>query len=504
MNASATLRRPAPRIALIPLDERPVCAALPGMVAALAGVSVEVPPAALLPRLRTPGNPGGLGDWLTRTPYDAAVVSLETLGYGGLIASRTQAATVAGVTARWEALRTLAVTGTPVHAVTLVTRTPDSDDAMEEPVYWDPYGPALHRHSAALHRAAVEGAEPAPAEVPEEVRADFLTRRLRNHALNLAALGLLTDGTLTSLVIGADDTAPHALATAELGWLTTWSRWLDVPGVAVRPGADEACTTLVARTVAGILGGPEVRVAVEAVDSVGLDRIAAYENVPVGRTAAGQVAACGAMVTEHDADVHLLVHTPDGSGADWAVAPPADADRPAGARARAQAVASRAAELLAAGGEVAVADCALPNGADPLLVSALAEAGVADRLAAYAGWNTAGNTLGTTAAHAVTRIAAKRAGVLDERAHRRLLLHRYLEDHAYMTRARALARAELNSVSGRHDRVADGHHVLDLIEQEIAIVQTGLELMLDLRVVPGSVRLPWNRTFETDFALEDR
>jgi hypothetical protein len=495
---TATVHEPRANksIALVPLDERPVCTALPAMVAALAGIDVRVPPAGLLPALRDPGDPAGLGDWLTTTLPDAAVVSLETLGYGGLIASRTRPATIASLAARFAPLRALAAAGSAVHAVTLVTRTPDSADAMEEPDYWDPHGPDLHRWSADLHRAAADGL-PAPAhpDVPDAVRADFLRRRLRNHALNLAALELAADGTLTTLVVGVDDTAPHGLATAEQQWLTTWAGWLGAP-VTVRPGADEAGTALIARTVGSLLGGPAVRVAVEGAH---MERVAPYENLPVGRTAAGQVVACGGVVVADSPDVHLLVHTPDASGVDWAVAPrtgPAD-----GARDRAARLADRATALLDAGQRVAVADCAQPNGSDPQLVAALAAAGVAEHLTAYAGWNTAGNTLGTVAAHAVTHVAAERAGVLDTAAHRRLLLHRYLEDAGYMARARARARAVLGSTPGRHDRVPDGHPVLQLIEDELVAFHGEFGLFTDLRVSPGSVRLPWHRTFEADFTL---
>ncbi|GAA4981795.1 hypothetical protein GCM10025734_02420 [Kitasatospora paranensis] len=288
-----------PRIALVPLDERPACARLPRLVAAVAGVDLLVPPATAMPSLRRPGSPQLIGEWLTATAADAAVVSLETLGFGGLIASRTRPASVAAVTAAWQPLGILAARGTPVRAVTLITRTPDSSDAMEEPDYWDPHGPALHRLSAALHRAcgdparsAAPGGEP---PVPPEVRADFVTRRVRNHAVNLAAMELVADGTLRSLVVGADDTAVEGLATAELHWLDGWTSWLGLrERITVRPGADEACTALVARTLLDMLGGPPPMVRVEAADPAGLERVAAYENVPVGTTAARQLEACGA------------------------------------------------------------------------------------------------------------------------------------------------------------------------------------------------------------------
>ncbi|WP_084958424.1 DUF4127 family protein [Thermoactinospora rubra] len=467
-------------LALVPLDERPACAVLPREIAAVAGARVLLPPAAHLPRIRTPGDPDALARWLRETPCDAAVVALETLGFGGLIASRILPATVEQVTARWARLREV---GAPVHAVTLVTRTPDSADSMEEPEYWARHGPALHRLSAALHRG--DGAGP---DVPEEVRHDFLRRRLRNHTLNLAALGLLADGTLETLVVGADDTAEWGLATAELRWLQAWTGWLD-GRVTVRPGADEATATLVARVLAAEV---PVRFSVEAAGP--LDRVAPYENMPVGQTARGQIAACGGVCDDGDPEVTLLVHVPDGTGADWAVAPPADHARNTAAAA---ALAGRAAELIAAGRQVAIADCAQPNGADPALVAALGERGLLHRLAAYAGWNTAGNTLGTAAAHAVAVVAGRRNGTFDAAAHRRLLFRRLVEDHGYMTRVRGTVRARLGGDPTRHDHVPPGHPAIGEIEAGLnSLRPPGFD-----GLAAAGVRLPWNRTFEVDFDI---
>ncbi|MFF9505192.1 DUF4127 family protein [Streptomyces sp. NPDC014656] len=486
-------------IALLPLDDRPACARLPAQIAAVAGARTLVPPAALMPRLREPGDADGLGKWLEATARsaDAAVVSLETLGHGGLIASRTRATTVAQVAARWEVLRRIAA---PVHGVTLVTRTPDSQDAMEEPEYWDPHGPALHRLSAALHRAEErgepDGLEAARKAVPQEVRSDFARRRLRNHALNLTALELAAEGVFESLVVGADDTAPWAVATAELRQLGLWRTRLEADErVAVRPGADEATSTLVARTLLGLLDAGPVTVRIEAADASGLDQVAPYENVPVGRTAAGQVEACGAVLQDDDADLVLLVHTPDGDG-DWATGPLPK--RHAAAEGTAQALAERAAAYVREGRAVAVADCAQPNGADPLLAAALLRTGTAHRLTAYAGWNTAGNTLGTVVAHAVTAVAARRAGRFDERAHLDLLAHRFVEDHGYMTRLRAEVRAGLGSVPGRHDHVPEDHPARARLAAGLGAYAARLP-GFRARVDPGSVHLPWHRTFEVDF-----
>ncbi|TDD07734.1 DUF4127 family protein [Nonomuraea deserti] len=475
-----------PTLALVPLDERPVCAALPAQIAAVAGARTLLPPASALPRIRRPGDPDAIAAWLASTPCDAAVVALETLGFGGLIASRTVPVTVEEVTGRWASLRSLDV---PVHAVTLVTRTPDSRDAMEEPDYWSAYGPALHRLSARLHRESDAEGSGVAADIPPEVRQDFMLRRLRNHTLNLAALGLLSDGTLRSLVVGADDTALWGLATGELAWLRTWATWLGDDRVAVRPGADEATAALVARVIAG---GDPVTFTIAATGP--LDRVAPYENMPVERTARGQIAACGAVMDEAAPQVSLLIHVPDQSGADWAVAPPSGTDRAAAER-----LAALAERLLRAGRRVAVADCAQPNGSDPALVEALAGRGLLHRLTAYAGWNTAGNAIGTAVAHAVAAVAGQRSGTFDAGAHRRLLLRRLVEDYGYMTKARGAARRRLGGDPLLHDHVPAGHPVI----HDIAVALDALDLpgFGGLRV--RRVRLPWERTFEVDFDIEE-
>ncbi len=59
---------------------------------------------------------------------------------------------------------------------------------------------------------------------------------------------------------------------------------------------------------------------------------------------------------------------------------------------------------------IALADVAFVNGADLFLGRQLIQTGLAPRLLAYAGWNTAGNTLGTVLAHAVLHLLMLRQG----------------------------------------------------------------------------------------------
>lgn len=473
------------KILLVPLDERPVSLELPGLVGAIAGARIVGPPAAARPAIRTAGDLSVLTDWLEREAQDAdaAVVSLEGLGFGGLIPSRIGSETVDRVLERWAVLRRLSI---PVYASAVIPRSPDSDDAFEEPEYWADWGPQLHRLSTALGSGAGEPAT----DVPADVRGDWLARRLRQHTLGHAALGMVADGTIDRLVIGVDDAVPASLSFEAQAQLAAWVRRLGLEERAVvGPGADETAAVLTARLVADRAGvAPRVGIRCSAPD--GLARIAPYETGPVGATAHGQLRAAGATATDSAADGVLVLHAPHGSG-DWAVAPPASTDREAAAR-----TADLVRDELAAGRAVAVADVAQPNGADPALLRALLGGDLFERLDGFAGWNTAGNTIGTAAASLVAALAGRAMGSYDARAADRLRRLRLIEDAAYMSVARARLRSELGSRPDRHDHIADAGPASERLAALLneALTELGAS---DLATIGSSqVGFPWARSFE--------
>lgn len=479
------------RILLVPLDDRPVSVELPALVAAIGGARVDTPPAAALSSVRETGDVDALAGWLEAEARaaDAAVVSLEGLGFGGLISSRIGIEPIEQVLGRWSALRRL---GIPVYASVLVPRTPDSDDAFEEPEYWAEWGTSLHALSNTLGGDASGGDANA---VPGEIRSDWLARRLRQHALGLVALGLTADGTIRRLAVGIDDAVPGSLSSEAQRDLDSWSNRLRLADrVTVGPGADETAAVLTARAIADDVGAAP-RVALRCADDGGLERVAPYETVPVGETAQNQLRAAGAVPVaagEPDSahDAVLVVHAPQGYG-DWAVAPPVTTDTDAAAR-----TVDLVRRELAAGRVVAVADVAQPNGADPELVRALLAAGLYARLDGFAAWNTAGNTLGTVAAHLVVAVASRSAGTYDPAAAARLLRLRLIEDAAYMSIARARFRRELGSRADRHDRIERGSAPTARLAELLngALDELGARYLTPISA--RQIEFPWSRSFE--------
>jgi Protein of unknown function (DUF4127) len=500
------------RIALLPIDERPVNTRLAVDVAAIAGAQVEVPPADLLPKMRVPGKTDLLGSWLLDTAAhpatDAALVSIDMLVHGGLIAARTTPDLTTPTLARLDILRQLRATrpSLPMSAVSLVTRASDSYSAEEEPAYWEHYGRELHRYGAALHREFEAAQSDSPLRssqqeidqlnglIPAAIRTDFQTRRLRNHIVNLECLRLLADGVIDPLLITADDTATHSAGSLEQTWLQHWSRAIQPAGdLLMYPGADEVDAVLTARAITD-LRQQQVSCTVECYTPDGLHRVAKYENQPVGVSASRQIAAAGShLAVGGKPDVRLVVHPPDPNGGDWFGAPPiGDPEAVAGT----VALVKKSIDSEAA---VALADVRYGNGSDPLLVQALQAEGLLGSLTSYAGWNTAGNSIGTTVAMAVCTVVGQHTGTYDGIAARRLLLHRLLEDHYYQS----LIRTQL---AASNDGNRPGHLTPETQSAYLAEVTDALNLALQT-LAPGEewelrdVALPWGRTFEVDFRL---
>jgi hypothetical protein len=494
------------RIALLPLDDRPVNIRLPQDVARVAGITVDVPPPGILPNYRRAGNPTALGEWLSERATDPTtghlVVSLDMLCFGGLIASRTSDVGAEHALAQLDVLRKIraARPDLRISAVSLVMRASNSYSAAEEPDYWTSYGKELHRLGGDIQR--LDGSRQVPqlaeiTEVPSDVVSDFAVRRIRNHIVNLTALTLLETGILDFLAVTADDTAEFSAGSAEQSWLRHWMRFLPTGRrVLMYPGADEVGAALVARAISSSVAVP-VAIKVVCPEPGGLDRIPPYENVPLAESINRQVRAAGARIVEDEADIVLIVHAPDPARHDMFGGYSDSSDSAAIDR-----TAAAVAAALASGDAVALADVRYPNGADAPLIWQLRDDGFLDRLTAFGGWNTAGNTLGSVIALAVAAIVGRKTDRLSSRAMQRALLTRLLDDFAYQS----VIRTEDGPV------LFPDHLPLQddaAVTRAAAAIRDRMRVMLanDLPFKDWTlddVELPWRRSFEVQLSLSDR
>ena len=506
-------------IALIPLDERPVNTRYPQMLGAIGGANVLLPPPEIRGLQRVPADLNAVAAWLRTAALgaDATIVSADYLGFGNLINARISSDSAARVLARLDLLADLNL-ACPVHAFSLITRVSNADDSVEEPEYWAQWGTKFYRYARLAHQVErgelKDGEELArlDAALPPDLKADWLTRRLRNHTVSLGLLDMAARGQITSLRLTSDDTSPLGFPSRERDWLRGWPRLIGAAladRVMMHPGADEVGSALLSKLLMERAGRtPRVGI---VYSHPGDDAfVAPYEDRPVRETVEGQIRACGCQVAERldECDFLLGVATPSPRRTDYR--PEYEAEDRLQRTPVYHAFLAGLAEWQERGLPIALADVAYPNGSDPLLTAFLLAPDsplALGRLAAYGAWNTAGNTLGVVVAQAACSLLigddAARA-----QAQRVFLAHRFLEDWGYQTVTRREARDEAERLWGRRDPDPDDpaqqSSLCAFIAARLAARLSDLQargIGDGLRLMPGSTRLPWRRTFEVDFRL---
>ncbi len=504
---------PGPAIGLIPLDDRPCNRVFPAQLADVAGSELHAPPRELLGGQSRPGDCEALAQWLRGCPATHLIVSLDMLCYGGLVASRTSVVSTDTAVRRLGLLRSVrqARPELSIAAFSTVTRlgtTVTSAADLETHALLRSYSQLVDRaerlgdHGArAQLNAVLDKLEPSKL-------ADYLAVRRRNHAINRAAIELVAEGVIDYLVLAQEDAAPVGIHIPEQIALRGQAEEYRVEGrVAVRPGADEVGLVLLARHCA-LAAGRTPRMAVDYATGDGADVVPLFEDQPLRRTLEAQVRDAAAhLVAPGEAEAVLLVHTPIGPQTD--VLQYEEPDQAAARALQAENLARRVTSLRDSESLLGVADVAHCNGGDPTLVAALRRAGALGGLTAYAGWNTTANALGTAVSHlCLVALAGPASSAASQRASRRFLASRLIDDYAYQSCIRRQA-TELAAAEGLnpHSLGVAAAKFRDDIEARLQPVAR--EICADLFGQPESLRcqsvtvsLPWERLFEVEVALD--
>ena len=133
------------RVFLIPLDARPVCYDLPRRLALSAGLELSMPSPKLLGQLKQPANFKTLDRWIKNHLFenDPVIVALDTIAYGGLIASRVNAEPLEKLQDRVDKFFSQ-VKASSLFGFSSILRIPAYNNDEEEPDYWAQYGKALY------------------------------------------------------------------------------------------------------------------------------------------------------------------------------------------------------------------------------------------------------------------------------------------------------------------------------------------------------------------------
>jgi hypothetical protein len=382
----------------------------------------------------------------------------------------------------------------------------------------------VHVQCATSHHAgnttAKELADKAAALVPPSALQEFVWRRQRNFAVSLALLKLGTAQAYAFLCITLDDNALFGANIAEALQLQEATRSLGLGDIVnFHPGADEVALVMLAR--AAVLfeqRTQRMRVAVlwRLPSPQDQNRVPDFEGQPLNTSMHQQLeAASVSSVLLYSSALQC------GVDFDWLLVMNNFDEQPSQLEASAQNFSlptsqfdALAPSVLAAAASgacpVALGDVRYANGADVPFVTWLLTfpaASLPGHSIAYAGWNTAGNSLGTAIANGVLNslyATAPGASLATQTAATYFTMLRLMEDNTYQARVRQelIKYVEANGDSPNDLRphlLAYELFVQQPVQQLVLSLNAHYELTNELQLL--GVFFPWNRTFEIGFQV---
>lgn len=484
-------------VGILPLDDRPATRIFPERIAAIAGIRALTPPREALGNFRTAGDFEALQSWLLAAApaVDGLIVSADMLAYGGLVASRRADISLDAAEKRLSVLKELRrrFPELPIAAAGVLMRISLTvSDKASEKVYRDliRYCEVRYRVDE-LHEEELRAEKERLAEaIPRSALRTFERARARNFQVNQRLIEMKADGTLSDLILLQEDSSAYGPHLSEQRLLRQRIDAFGLRGeVLLYPGADEGTQTLAARWInGGAAPTVETVYTAERMSSA----VMPYEHCPLGESLSNHLRSAEFRTGAGGAVPCLWVHTPC-----------SDAERTAAV--------VRIENFLRAGRKVAVADVWKANGADSVFLEELDGRGLLPKLSAYAGWNTAGNTIGTALAFysAVLKLEndadeSPSMASVRRRAQQVFLWERLADDWGYQSVVRPMIEARCDRAGIDYRSLGAAHAS---IEAEVRRALSGWIAVhlppekFGLRGLRPEIRLPWGRTFEVEVLL---
>ena len=492
------------KIILIPLDERPCNYVFPQeLLKNNDEYRLCVPPRSVLGNKKTPANLRALDEFLytESKSADIAIISVDMLLYGGLIAGRLHEKSRSELNERLTLLKTLKEKNPKlkIYAFSLIMRCPRYSSSDEEPDYYAECGKEIFLLGEAEHKKKL--GKPFDEENYEKLKTkcapyinDYLTRRAVNVEMNLAVVDLV-GSVIDYLIIPQDDSAVYGFMAMDQQRVREYveeNRKQNL--VSIYPGADEVAMTLLARAVQSDKG-KMLTVNCFYSSEHGKFVVPLYEDRMLCESVKCQVRAAGLKEDCCDYDFSLAINAPS-SDMTEASEQGSNCVNYTVNRSLSE-FANRIYTEIQRGRSVAVADVAYGNGGDISLVKMLDDYNIAGKISAYAGWNTSGNTLGTTIATAVFSKLFGKESTAD------FIALRFFEDVGFCSSARWSVSEELESFGvGYYDLKDKNDKISERVAEKTQSAMRSFMPNFTNGYEITYCRMPWNRMFEVYFEVK--
>ena len=460
------------KIALIPIDNRPVCYNLPMEIANIdKEIELLLPNKKLLGGLKTIANIESLLNWLEKIEQvDAIVVSLDTIVYGGLIPSRRSKELLKDIAPKLERIEKILRKFKKVYAFSSIMRISNNNVNEEEKEYWSEYGTQIFEYSYNFHKTGID-----TTEVPQDILNDYLATRYRNFAINKKYLEWAETGIFEKIIFSKDDCSEHGLNVFESEILNKIIKEKNLPAI-IKTGADEIPISLMARAICDYnKQAPKISAKFLAPAYKAL--ISNYEDISIEKSTLEQIKLAGAnIVSEDSSDILLLLNNFEEFQGEIVM------------DIRTKYFSGK---LDLPQKPFMVADVRFSNGADNRFIAELFRKKPDFKyFYGYSGWNTSANTLGSLICSGIVRFFAKE---YDEESFKKLQMVRLLDDWGYQANVRQTLKGRSNIDKRIRPDVRKLKKLMQPFERK---VQKILGITPKIRY-----SFPWKRFFEVEIRI---
>ena len=406
------------RVLLIPLDSRPPCKDFVIDLAQISNIEIITPNSKLLDYFTIPGEPIKLRKWLIDNVNgsDAIIISIYQLLYGGLIAAREGSLTNDDIDSLVEYLTKLrkTVPNTTIYAFSILPRMQpqQSIDNYQQRRALMAYSRLSGRAYSGL-RVDDESIVEAFNEIKPENFQSYISHFEECEKLNKRLIELAQNGTLDRLVIGLDDGEQYSIQNQLTdNLLQTIKSNYAVDKISLLHGADEIALTLLAELVNSNVKN-NLKICVQYNNYEVSTKVLPYMAVSIKDVINEKLSQLHLEIVNNpeNADFTLFVSANNGNNQDEKISN-----------------ANHIKSLIEAGHKIALVDLGWHFDKTETLLPVLIDCDIAvNSLIAYAGWNTASNSIGTAISQAVLYSTSH-----NEIENLKFLNQRFIEDHFYL------------------------------------------------------------------------